>query len=109
MAKEHIISITDDIDGSPASTTVEFSLDGKSYSIDLNDGHVGHLHGIYEPYIEAGRRTSGRSQARGSRSAAQDGANAKTVRAWAQSQGIPMNPRGRISSDVMVQFRAAGN
>ena len=31
------------------------------------------------------------------------------VRAWAAGQGIKVNARGRIKSDVVEQFRAAGN
>ena len=28
---------------------------------------------------------------------------------WAASQGIEVSPRGRISSEVLEQYRAAGN
>ncbi len=36
MAKTVIVRLTDDIDGGDAEETVHFSLDGKSYEIDVN-------------------------------------------------------------------------
>ena len=36
MAKTVIVKLTDDIDGGDAEETVYFSLDGKSYEIDVN-------------------------------------------------------------------------
>jgi hypothetical protein len=33
----------------------------------------------------------------------------KAVRAWAEANGIPSSPRGRIKTDVVEQFRAAGH
>ena len=39
MARKTKIILVDDVDGSEATQTVSFALDGVSYEIDLNDSH----------------------------------------------------------------------
>jgi hypothetical protein len=39
VARETITRLVDDLDGSPADVSVEFGLDGLSYTIDLNTKH----------------------------------------------------------------------
>src|SRR4029453_385448 len=41
MAQKVHIVLEDDLDGSPATETVSFGLDGKTYEIDLNDKNAG--------------------------------------------------------------------
>ena len=36
MAKTVVVKLTDDIDGGDADESIQFSLDGRSYEIDLN-------------------------------------------------------------------------
>lgn len=43
MARKTQIILTDDIDGSEATGTVSFGLDGVSYEIDLNDDNAQQL------------------------------------------------------------------
>ena len=43
MAQKVHIVLEDDLDGSPATETVSFGLDGKTYEIDLNDKNAGKL------------------------------------------------------------------
>jgi hypothetical protein len=33
----------------------------------------------------------------------------QAVRKWAEANGIEVNPRGRIPSDVLERYKAAGN
>ncbi len=40
MAKQTVIQMTDDLDGSEATQSIEFSVRGKSYTIDLNDSNT---------------------------------------------------------------------
>ena len=54
------ISLIDDFDASPASETLRFGLDGRSYEIDLNRKNAAELRRLLEPYAKAGRRSSGR-------------------------------------------------
>ena len=67
MAQKTQTILIDDIDGSPASGTVRFALDGVEYDIDLSEAHARKLRDSFEPWTSAARRTGGRrSAARGS-------------------------------------------
>ena len=52
MAQKIQIVLEDDLDGSEASQTVTFGLDGTTYEIDLNDAHADELR---EALAEIGR------------------------------------------------------
>jgi hypothetical protein len=55
MAKSVFVRLTDDLDGSEADETVIFSIDSKSYEIDLNKKNAAELRKVLKPYIDAGR------------------------------------------------------
>jgi len=59
MAKTVIVKLTDDIDGGDAEETIHFSLDGKSYEIDVNARNAAQLRATFTPFIEKGRSSSG--------------------------------------------------
>ena len=63
MARQVITTLIDDLDGKKADRTVEFSLDGISYTIDLSEANAGKLRKALDPYINAGTRL-GRSSGR---------------------------------------------
>ncbi len=113
MAQRTIVQMTDDIDGSEATETVHFGLDGQQYEIDLNDVHAADLREVLAPFISVARKAaggSGRSRAAASASKQTAGTdiNAKAVRAWAEANGVKVSPRGRISAEVLEQYKAAG-
>src|SRR5580698_5780214 len=66
MAKTVIVKLTDDIDGGDAEETVHFSLDGRSYEIDVNRANASRLRDALKPFISKGRPSSA-SRARASR------------------------------------------
>ena len=108
MAKKTVVVLEDDIDGSEASETVSFSLDGSEYVIDLNEGHANELRGALSRFTDAGRRVSGgRGRPAGRSKASHGGPDAKAVRMWAAENGIPVNTRGRIQAEVVEQYEAA--
>lgn len=47
----------DDVDGSAASQTIRFGIDGNRFEIDLSDANATALRERLAPYIAAGRRT----------------------------------------------------
>jgi hypothetical protein len=55
MAKTVIVKLTDDIDGGDADETVHFSLDGKSYEIDVNSANAAKVRAALKPFIDKGR------------------------------------------------------
>jgi Lsr2 len=111
MATKTSVVLIDDLDGeTPAGTTVSFGLDGRSYEIDLSDNNAAEFRDALSKYVSAGRKSGSPSKARAAvRHTTTDSIDPAAVRAWAKSQGIEVSPRGRIRSDVVEQFRAAGN
>ncbi len=114
MAKQTVIQMTDDIDGSDATQTVEFSYRGKSYSIDLNDANASEFDDALAPYISAAEKSGSAQSTRSSgrrattpRQRASSDIDPKAVRAWAEANGVSVSPRGRIKADVLEQYRAA--
>jgi hypothetical protein len=105
MAQRIVTLLEDDLDGSEASETVTFALDGTSYEIDLNDKNAGKLRDALTKYIAAGRKV-GRSAPRGRKPAA-GGTTPAEIRAWATSNGYDVPARGRIPADVRAAFEAA--
>ncbi len=119
MARQITERLIDDLDGSDATQTVEFSYKGKSYTLDLNDNNASELEDALAPYIaaagKAGTAQSGRGRRGGKRqsSGARGGSGAasdyspKDVRAWAQANGVEVPTRGRIPGKVIEQFQSS--
>src|SRR6266702_2412947 len=111
MARKVLVRLVDDLDGLPSEgvATVTFSLDGVTYSIDLNQANAGKLRDGLADYITAARRIGGRMKrgsAAGGRSAgsANDG---PAIRKWARKQGHELAERGRIPSHIVDAYHAA--
>lgn len=108
MAKKTVVLLEDDIDGSEATETLSFALDGSEYEIDLNEGHAKELRDALAGFTNAGRKVSGgRGRPAARTKPQQGGPDAKAVRMWAAENGIPVNTRGRIQAEVVEQYEAA--
>ena len=110
MAQKVHIVLEDDLDGSDATQTVSFGLDGTSYEIDLNDTNADALREALATYVGHARKVSGARRGRrssGSSGSAAGGASAKEIRDWARSNGHKVPERGRIPGDVREAFEAA--
>jgi nucleoid-associated protein Lsr2 len=106
MATKVLTTLQDDIDGSDATQTVRFALDGVEYEIDVSDRNANRLRNSLSEFIAHGRRVGGK---RGRRPASSSDVDTKAVRKWAEANGIEINARGRIPTDVVERFKAAGN
>ncbi|NUU22000.1 MAG: Lsr2 family protein [Streptomycetaceae bacterium] len=104
MAQRVVVTLQDDIDGSAAAETIRFGLDGKSYEIDLSEGHAQEMRALLGRYVEAARRTAKSGKPYKQTTVAPD---PKAVRAWARSQGLEVPTRGRIPSRIYSEFEAA--
>ncbi|WP_414690405.1 histone-like nucleoid-structuring protein Lsr2 [Nocardioides sp.] len=102
----HIV-LEDDLDGSEATQTVSFALDGTSYEIDLNDKNAAALRDALATYVGHARKVSGSRRGRRSSAASAGGHPAKEIREWARANGHKVPERGRIPSDVREAFEAA--
>jgi hypothetical protein len=108
MAQTTIVKLIDDIDGGAADETVVFSLDGKTYQIDLSKRNATALRKLLQPYVDVARvvgRSGGRVRApRSGRRGANttlfsqlDPEEKDRFRAWADM------PTARRISDARVQ------
>lgn len=113
MRKEYkTTELVDDIDGSPADTTIEFSANGKNYIIDLSDENAAAFNEALAPYIEHARRArrapankrKSRSSSEAARIKRQKNAE---MRAWALDNGHTIAKRGQLSQDIVAAYEAA--
>ncbi|MEP7023550.1 MAG: Lsr2 family protein [Actinomycetota bacterium] len=105
MAKTLNVIMTDDIDGSAGAGLVVFGYQNSSYEIDLSPQNKAQFAEDLSPFISAARRTS-RGSARRPRTAA-DRLDRAAIRAWAREQGINISDRGRISTQIVKDYKAA--
>jgi hypothetical protein len=114
MAQRVHVEMVDDLDGSEASQTVPFSLDGVTYEIDLSEDNASALRDELARYVGAARRIGGRKVrlATGqslSGTAAGSGTDRernRQIREWAQANGYEVAERGRLSSEIIAGFEA---
>ena len=108
MAQKVNIVLVDDLDGTEASETVTFGLDGTTYEIDLNDANAAALREALAGFLGHARKTTGGSRrTRRSSGSSSSSSHTKDVREWAKSQGMDVSERGRISADVQQAYDAA--
>jgi len=105
MATQTIVRLVDDTDGSEASETLSFGIDGGTYELDLSDKNAKKLRDQLAPWVAAARKTGGTRRPSKSRG----NVDLKAVRAWAASNKIDVSSRGRVSASIIEQYKAAGN
>ncbi|WP_460630122.1 histone-like nucleoid-structuring protein Lsr2 [Intrasporangium mesophilum] len=105
--------LLDDIDGTDASETITFGLDGGTYEIDLSDKNADKLRSSLDKWVGAARRvkTSGRAgrgpvTGRG-HSPAERRAYLASVRVWAAKNGYSVAERGRVPGDIVAAYEAS--
>ncbi|MHA6794041.1 histone-like nucleoid-structuring protein Lsr2 [Pseudonocardia bannensis] len=107
MAKQTTVTLVDDLDGTEADEQIEFSVDGRSYEIDLSAANVSKLRDALAPFISAARRTGGRRGGGSSPAPARpvaDREQNQAIREWAQQQGMKISERGRIPTNVLEAY-----
>lgn len=104
MARKTRIVLTDDLDGSAATSTVGFALDGVTYEIDLNDENAQKLRDEFAAWVGHARRVGGRARRGTSRGRSDE---TKRIREWAQANGYEIGDRGRVSAEIRQAYAAA--
>lgn len=124
VAKQVIYKLVDDIDGSAIDEgqgeSIEFSLDGVDYVIDLKNKNVNEFRKKIEYYVDFATRVGGRKRkatpAGVATSAAttpkasttkRDPSQTRAIRQWAADNGYEINDRGRIPAGVVEAYEAA--
>ncbi|MFG2377622.1 Lsr2 family protein [Streptomyces sp. NPDC048504] len=108
MAQQTIIQLLDDLDGSEASETIVFGLDGRTYEIDLNEKNATKLRKALAPYTDKGRKLNqARGGKRGGAGRAADSGDTAQIRAWAKENGYDVNDRGRVPAEIKEAYAKA--
>jgi hypothetical protein len=106
MARQIITVLTDDLDGGDADRTIEFGLDGVTYTIDLSEKNAGKLRKALDPYLtvasRAGRAGGRRAAAPVSRANSRE--TNQAIREWAAKNGWDVSERGRIPASVVQAY-----
>src|SRR5260370_764194 len=92
MAQKVQVLLVDDLDGSEATETVAFGLDGASYEIDLSTGNAGKLRKELAHYVEHARKASAPARRRRQRTGPGRERSAQ-IRAWARQRGCRVRER----------------
>ena len=114
MAQQTTVRFIDDLDGSDASGTFDFSLEGRTYQIDLSDENATRLRDALAPYIGVARKAGGSGRGRTSRQTAVTHKSTRSsreetaaIRGWARENGYQVSDRGRISAELQTAYRKA--
>ena len=106
MAQKVQVLLVDDLDGSEATETVTFGLDGASYEIDLSPDNAGKLRNELAHYVEHARKASAPARRRRARTGPGRERSAQ-IRLWAKQRGYKVNERGRIPANIVAEYEAA--
>jgi hypothetical protein len=113
------VVLIDDIDGTEGVETIRYTVDGQEYEIDLSEKNADKFRTILAPFIEKSRTVAASpppfvpatpTTRRTRRSTAATGrTDIAQIRAWAESKGIEVAPRGRIKQEIYDQYDAERN
>jgi|ERR1035437_2356794 Lsr2 len=112
MSQKVTVTFVDDIDDElVADETVEFSVDGVGYAIDLSAGNAQKLRNDFAMWIAHARKEGGRKQrARGPAGKARasvDREQSAAIRDWARRSGHDVSDRGRIPAAIIEAYHQA--
>jgi hypothetical protein len=112
MAKQVVVTMVDDYDGeSKADETVQFSIDGVAYEMDLSVLNAAKLRGLLEPWANKARKIGKGARPRAAAKVpgkpASDREQTVAIRNWAKSNGHNVSSRGRISAEIVEAYHKA--
>ena len=109
MARSYVAVIKDDLTGEVIedgqAVTIEFTINGKAYTIDLGPKNAAAFHAALEKYVAAATKVGGAP--RGRRNSARSTQDLAAIRAWANDHGYVVAARGRISSEIKEAYEQA--
>lgn len=114
MAERIVRHLVDDIDGSDIAEgkgeSIEFSIRGTTYRIDLSATNTAKFDKALKPYVDAAERV-GRPRGRQAKRTAGESKSSTVqlavIREWARKKGYEISDRGRIPAQVAEAYRAA--
>lgn len=120
MATKTTTYMIDDLTGEQGTDqltirTVDFSLDGQAYEIDLTDANTARLRDALAQFVAAARKASSKTASAtrttritGAATARVDREQNQAIRRWARDNGYPVSDRGRIPVEVSDAYNLGG-
>jgi hypothetical protein len=109
MARSYVAVIKDDLTGEVIedgqAVTIEFTINGRAYTIDLGPNNADAFHAAFEKYVAAATKVGGAP--RGRRNSTRSTQDLAAIRSWANDHGYVVAARGRISSEIKEAFEQA--
>ena len=104
MARREVIQFFDDLDNSPLTqdevNVIKFSVNGNNYIIDLSAKNAAKFEAALQPYVKVARKDTGTARK------TTNSPDPKLIREWAQSQGIEVAARGKLSNEIIEKYLA---
>ena len=102
------VILVDDLDGSERDvTTIQFSVAGDTYEIDLSPPNLTKLRQAVRPFTAAARRVGGEQQPPTGKGRRESDGRAARMRAWAKNNGFDVPAFGRIPRAVVEAYHEA--
>jgi len=103
MAK--VTKIIDDIDGTDATDTLEFSWGGDNYTIDLSDENADEFRRLMARYVPFATKVRHEVKPLGKRTIPmRTTAELNDIRAWAREAGFEVSSVGRIREEIITAY-----
>ncbi len=110
VARKETVHLIDDLDGTEATTSLTFAVDGVEYALDLSEKNAAKFHKAVGRYVDAANpvrpRAAKRTGTKGGAAVA-PGQDLAAIRAWARDNGFEVASHGRIPRAVAEAYQAA--
>ncbi|HEY3408357.1 MAG TPA: Lsr2 family protein [Propionicimonas sp.] len=108
MARTYVAVIRDDLTGEVVdpgdAESIEFAVNGKSYTIDLGKKNAAEFHKSLDKYIAVATKVGGAGTRKPARASKED---LTAIREWGKENGFTVSARGRVSSELKNAYRKA--
>src|ERR1017187_8932140 len=103
------IMLIDDLDGTEGEETLLYTIDGQEYELDLSEKNADQFRTLLTPYMDKSRPVERQLVIPGKSTRRRTGTGGTRddiaqVRVWAEAQGIPISPRGRIKKETLDRY-----
>lgn len=100
-----VTKLVDDIDGSDATDTLEFSWGGDNYTIDLNDTNADEFRTVMALYVSHATKVRHEVKSAAKRSGGvRSTSELNEIRSWARANGYEVASIGRIREEVITAY-----
>jgi len=100
---------TSDLSGKEGAEAFSFQIGSQGYTVDLVKSEIDDFLKGISKFVDVSTKVSARSASRTSgsrRPSNSTGEDPKVIRAWLQEAGYSVNPRGRISADLLAAYES---